>query len=293
VTEAVKLLIFGASGMLGHKLYQVAEECRFEVFACIRQPLDAFAKFNVFNRERTYDNVDIRVDSDIQRVLVKTQPDVVVNCAGLVKPRSNDESETILVNSLFPHRLAQICALSRARMIQISTDCVFSGSRGQYSESSIPDPVDLYGRTKLLGEVTHGGNLTVRTSMMGRELGARRNLIEWFLSQTGEVRGFTGAIFSGLTTRALSRIILKLASNDASGLIHVGADAISKYDLLRLVKRSFGLENISVVPSADEKIDRSLACPRLGEMGITAPSMQEMVDEMAREDVFYRRASQH
>jgi len=293
VTETVKVLIFGASGMLGHKLYQVATEERHDVSACMRQPLDVFSKFNIFDRHQTYDNVDIRIQSDFQKVIAKTRPDVVVNCAGLVKPRATDEVETIQVNSLFPHRLAQSCGLSGTRLVQISTDCVFSGTRGQYSESSVPDPVDLYGLTKLLGEVSYGSNLIIRTSMIGRELGTRRNLIEWLLSQTGEVRGFTNAIFSGLTTRALSRVVLKLASIGASGLVHVGTEPTSKYDLLRLVKRSFRLGNISIVPCADEKTDRSLACPRVNAMGIAVPSMQMMVDEMAKENEFYRRAGQH
>lgn len=276
--------------MLGHKLYQVAKQEGKQVVGCMRQKLDAFAKYGLFRAEDIYDGLDIRDDAACRKVVERVRPDVVVNCAGIVKPLAIDEVETIEVNSLFPHKLARLCSSLGARMIQVSTDCVFSGIRGNYSEDSVSDPLDLYGRSKLLGEITYGKHLTIRTSMIGRELGTRRNLIEWFLAQTGEVKGFTRAIFSGLTTRALSHVVLELAESKVSGLIHVAGKPMSKYDLLLQAKEAFGLRRISLVPDSSVVIDRSLAAPKLAALGAKVPPMEEMVHAMAAENEFYQRA---
>jgi dTDP-4-dehydrorhamnose reductase len=285
----MRLLIFGVSGMLGHKLYQVAKEEGHVTYGSMRQGREAFLRFGIFDDKDILDHIDVRVESDVQHAIAKTKPELVVNCAGIIKSLAKDELDTITVNSIFPHRLGRICALARSKLIQVSTDCVFSGAQGHYSEDSIPDPVDLYGRTKLLGEVTYNNHLTVRTSMIGRELGTRRNLIEWFLSQSGEVRGFTRAIFSGLATRALSRVILDLGSRDVGGLIHVASEPICKYELLRQVKDALGLANIFITPVPGEVTDRSLTAQRLTQLGIKVPTMPEMVRELASENTMYER----
>lgn len=282
--EDLRILVIGASGMLGHKLYQAALEDGHETFGTIRQPIESFARFSLFRKDQVYDRFDVRQDSDIQRVFDHATPDVVVNCAGVVKSLAKDEIETISINSLSPHRLARVCSLQGARLFQISTDCVFSGRSGGYSEENAPDPVDLYGRSKLLGEVTYENHLTIRTSIIGRELGTKRNLIEWFLSQIGQVEGYANSFFSGLTTRALSRIILRLADEKVNGLIHVAGERISKYDLLNLVKRFYGLDSIVLVRSTREKIDRSLLAPKMLSLGIEVPPMEEMIREMVSED---------
>jgi len=279
--------------MLGHKQYQVADEERNEVFGTMRQRFDDFARFGIFRRERIFDNVDVNADSDIQRVVSETKPDIVINCAGLIKPLAKDILETIEVNSVFPHKLARICSRVSAKLVQISTDCVFSGAKGQYSEESTPDPVDLYGRTKLLGEVTYNDHLTIRTSMIGRELCTKRNLVEWFLSQSGEVQGYTQAIFSGLTTRPLSRVILELARRNVNGLVHVASEPTSKYDLLCLLKELLDLKDISIAPYEEVRVDRSLAAPKLKALGIKVPSMRIMIQEMVAENEFYEKMNQN
>jgi dTDP-4-dehydrorhamnose reductase len=287
---ALRLLIFGANGMLGHKLYQVAKEEGHEVFGSMREPYDSFASLGVFEKGDIYDKTDVRIESDLKSVFAKCKPEVVVNCAGIVKPRLKDPVEGIEVNSILPHKLSLLCGV-KARLVQVSTDCVFSGIKGNYSEDDLPDPIDLYGRSKLLGEVTTTQNsLTVRTSMIGRELGTRRNLLEWFLNQKGEVKGFTNAIFSGPTTLELSRIILKLVRGDLSGLIHVSAQPINKFDLLHLIKKHFRLDT-SIVPYPDERIDRSLQSPRLEGLGIHVPSWNSMVKELAEENQFYEQVN--
>jgi dTDP-4-dehydrorhamnose reductase len=279
--------------MLGHKLYQVAKEDRYDVYGSMRENLQTFAGTQLFDEDRILDEVDVRLEKNVQKALDEVEPDVVVNCAGIVKPLAKDVVETIAVNSLYPHTLSRECSRLGAKLIQISTDCVFSGSKGLYSEESTPDPVDLYGRTKLLGEVTYENHLTVRTSMIGRELGTERNLIEWFLNQSGEVPGFTRSIFSGLTTSALSRIILELAIRDTKSLVHVATEPISKHDLLQLVKNTFGLGKITVVPVPGEAVDRSLLAMKLKSLGIHVPSMREMVRELASENQFYERINEN
>lgn len=278
--------------MLGHKLYQLALHYGHEVFGSMRQDCQEFARLNLFDENKIFGKVDVRSDLAVRAVIAESKPDVVVNCAGLVKPRVRSELEAIEINSLFPHKLAQLCSQVGSRLIQVSTDCVFSGASGNYYEESIPDPVDLYGLTKLLGEVKYANHLTIRTSIIGRELGTKRNLLEWFLRQRGQVRGFTRAIFSGLSTREFSKIILQLAKTNATGLLHVGTQPISKFNLLQLVKTEFRLSQLSVIPYDGETTDRSLAVRKMTAMGVRVPPMQVMIHDMASENRFYDRVNE-
>ena len=172
----------------------------------------------------------------------------MVNCVGIVKQdaAAKDPVAGIKVNSLFPHLLAQACSAAKARLIHISTDCVFSGQRGNYSEDNITDAEDLYGRTKALGEVDYGNNLTIRTSMIGRELQGSHGLIEWFLAPARQtVRGFKRAIFSGFTTNALAKIIGDIIADQrqiCAAVWHVAAEAIDKFDLLTQVRDAYAIE---------------------------------------------------
>ncbi len=194
------------------------------------------------------------------------------------------------MNSLFPHRLAQACGAAQARLIHISTDCVFSGQRGNYSEDNITDAEDLYGRTKALGEVDYGNNLTIRTSMIGRELQGSHGLIEWFLGQQGKtVRGFKRAIFSGFTTNALAKIIGEVISDqpELRGTWHVAAEPINKFDLLSQVQETYGLD-IEIEPDETFVCDRSLNAERFrNETGMAAPSWPDMITEMRADDTPY------
>jgi len=214
--------------------------------------------------------------------------EAVVNCIGVVKQdaAAKDPLASITVNALFPHRLAQLARASGARLVHLSTDCVFSGREGNYDESSRPDAEDLYGRTKLLGEVAGENCLTIRTSMIGRELAGAHGLLEWFLSQDGgRVRGFRRAVFSGFTTSALADVIAEVLSEHASlsGVWHVAAEAINKFDLLCLVREVYGLR-VEIEPDESFVCDRSLDGSRFREAtGIVAPSWPEMIRRM-RED---------
>jgi len=230
-------------------------------------------------------NVDAHCYDSIARVIGEVRPDIVINCIGIIKQLNiaNDPLIIVPINTLFPHRLAALCKVSGAKMIHVSTDCVFSGRKGNYTEDDTPDPIDLYGHTKLLGEVTAQGCLTLRTSIIGRELHTKYGLIEWFLSQRGKtVKGFSRAIYSGFTTQALVEIIGNLIEQhpDLSGLWHVSSAPISKYDLLQLVKNTFKL-NISIEKDETFFCDRSLDSSRFRKIvGDTPSTWPEMIERL-------------
>jgi dTDP-4-dehydrorhamnose reductase len=220
------------------------------------------------------------------------RPQVVINCIGIVKqlPAAKDSLQSILVNALFPHRLARLCQAIGARLIHFSTDCVFSGRRGGYVEDDVADADDLYGRTKFLGEVSYDGCLTLRTSMIGRELATSHGLIEWFLSQEGKtIRGYTRAIFSGLSTSALSDVIAHIVAHHPGlqGVYHVGAEPISKFELLSLVKQVYGL-NVQIVPDEEVICDRSLNADRFRRVtGFVPPTWPNMIEHIYQDATPY------
>jgi dTDP-4-dehydrorhamnose reductase len=189
------------------------------------------------------------------------------------------------VNALLPHRLAIACRAAGARLVQLSTDCVFSGDKGAYREEDRPDPVDVYGRSKLLGEVTGEGALTLRTSMIGLGLNRKTSLVDWFLAQKGRVQGYRKAIFSGLTTRELSRVIRMILEKhpQASGLYHLSAAPIDKYTLLTKLRERLG-KSIEIVPVDEPRIDRSLDSTRFRRVfAYQPPEWEAMLDELAIE----------
>lgn len=262
----MRVLIVGGGGMLGHKLWQACAG-RFDTWVTVQHDADRYRPFGLFETGRLVDRVDVRSLDDVTRVLARTRPDVVVNAVGIVKqhPAMADATRVLAVNAIFPHRLAALCRASAIRLIHVSTDCVFSGRRRMYTENDVPDAEDLYGQSKLLGEVGGGERvLTLRTSMIGRELFTARGLVEWFLSQRGgRVRGYRQAIFSGLPTRALAQIIVEVIQHHRAlaGLFHVAAEPISKYDLLRLLRAAYHAD-VEIEPDNEVGVDRSLDATR-------------------------------
>ena len=287
----MKALVLGANGMLGHRLWRALGE-QMEAYAAVRRPYAELALLGWFDRTRAIDAVDVTSDQDLGRVFAVVQPDVVVNAVGIVKQRneSANAAQSIAINALLPHRLAAMCAEAGARLIHLSTDCVFSGSKGNYVETDSPDAVDLYGRSKLLGEVNGPGCLTIRTSMIGREIGSKRGLLEWFLSHRGEVvKGFTRARFSGLTTVELARVIREIVQHQPQleGLWHVAGEQISKFDLLSLVNDAFGLRT-TIEPDDSFVCDRTLDATRFNDAtGYGPPSWATMVAELAADPTPY------
>jgi len=288
-----KVLVLGGSGMLGHKAYQALGE-RFETWATVRGPQATGAAAEVLEPDRTIGSVNATDPESVERAISKSGAEVVVNAIGVIKQLKAASSEvpTIRINSLFPHEVAEIAARHDARLIHISTDCVFSGSRGNYTEDDLPDATDLYGRSKLLGEVTGPGALTLRTSIVGRELDGADGLFEWFLSERGgSVRGFSKAVFSGLTTESLARLIGNLIEDqpDLEGLWQVSADPIDKFELLAGLRRALDVE-IEITPDDSLVIDRSLDSGRFRERtGWMPDSWPEMLAAMAHDPTPYDR----
>jgi len=286
-----KILIFGATGMLGHKLLQSLSE-QFLTRSTVRGDETTFPYYQGMSSSSIIPHINAGDIAGVKAAIEKYEPDVVINCIGIVKqlPAAHDPLQSIAINALFPHQLAHICQQRGIRLIHISTDCVFSGRKGNYSEDDFADVDDLYGRTKYLGEVDYENALTLRTSIIGRELGTNHGLIEWFLGQEGRtVSGYTNAIFSGLTTNALSDVIATIITDypEMRGVWHVAAEPISKYDLLTLVKTVYNL-SIEIQPDNSVVIDRSLNGNKLRKnTNIIIPSWQTMIEQMHQDSTPY------
>jgi dTDP-4-dehydrorhamnose reductase len=279
----VKALILGGDGMLGHEVLRLLAE-HHETRVTLRLEPERYGAWPEFDASNTYFGVDLRYTPHLVDVMADFRPDVVVNAAGVVKQRPDGQHPlpNLEINAVLPHRVATVCRASGARLIHISTDCVFSGERGNYSEADQPSPVDTYGCAKLLGEVVGEGSVTLRTSIIGLELKRKAGLIEWFLSQAGRVDGYRRAIFSGLTTGELSRVIRDLIQRHpgASGLYHLGAAAISKYELLRMVGARCR-PDVEITPDDTFRCDRSLDSSKfMRTFGYSPPTWDHMVEEL-------------
>jgi len=270
--------------MLGHQLLRQLGT-RHEVYVTLRRDYPSYEPFGLFDRQRSYSGVDARLPEKLREVAAACRPNAVINAVGIVKQRAeaSEAIQSLEINALLPHRLAMICEVAGARLVHISTDCVFSGRRGRYVETDVSDAEDLYGRTKYLGETSDGHCLTLRTSMIGPELTRKSGLLEWFLAQRGAVKGYTKAIFSGFTTLELTRIIEKVltAPVPLSGVYHVSSEPISKFDLLTRLNRKLGL-GVTIVPDDSMTCDRSLDSARFRKtFGYSPPAWDTMLDELA------------
>ncbi len=287
----MRVLILGGTGMLGHKLWQVLRD-RHEVHVAARQGWSTWDRLGLFQADRFHEGLEAADPDTLLQIMARVRPEVVVNCVGIVKQvaAAKDPIASLTVNALFPHHVGLACASTEARMIQISTDCVFSGRKGGYTEEDVPDAEDLYGRSKLLGEVSGPGCLTLRTSMIGRELTRQSGLLEWFLSQRqGRVRGYTNAIFSGFTTRALGEVLARVIEEqpDLAGLYHVASEPISKYALLKKLSAVLALR-IEVEPYEEFRCDRSLDGTRFRQaMDWQPPSWDAMIAGLASDRTPY------
>lgn len=287
-----RVLILGGSGMLGHKLVQRLGS-RFETWATVRGDSPSPAASRILDGSRTVTDVRVEALESVARALDQSGATTVVNAVGIIKQLDAAKAAvpSIRVNSLFPHELAAMCAERDARLVHISTDCVFSGERGGYLEDDLPDARDLYGRSKLLGEVVDAPNaITLRTSIVGRELQGALGLFEWFLSQRGgRVRGFSRAIFSGVTTAVLAELIGDLIERpeQLSGLWQVSAAPIDKLTLLIELRDALGIE-VEIEPDDSLVIDRSLDSSRFrDETGWTPPAWETMLADLASDPTPY------
>jgi dTDP-4-dehydrorhamnose reductase len=260
-----KILVLGASGMLGNAVLRYfATQSEHEVVGIVRSARSALL-FPDSLRDRIAQGDDADDMDALVRMFDRHRPTVVVNCIGLVKQLedASDPLAAIPVNAVLPHRLARLCAIVDARLVHLSTDCVFSGEKGMYREEDLPDARDVYGRTKLLGEVSYPHAVTLRTSIIGHELASNRSLVCWFLSQQEGVRGFSRAIFSGLPTIEIARVIDEyvLPRPDLHGLYHLSAEPIDKLSLLQVIARTYG-KDVDIAEDDTFVIDRSLDSSR-------------------------------
>jgi dTDP-4-dehydrorhamnose reductase len=281
----VKVLILGVTGMLGHTLFsELANHHDYDVYASARNQLNRSCWCPPEHFQKIYKKVNAEDLESIVICLTELQPQVVINCIGIIKqlPSAQDALKSIMVNALYPHRLALVCKAIGARLIHISTDCVFSGTKGGYTEEDTSDAIDLYGRTKFLGEVSAPNCLTIRTSIIGHELSGKNGLVEWFLAQKEKVPGFTKAIYSGLTTLELSRVLKNyvIPNPDLHGLYQVSTLPISKYELLKLIAQTYD-KKIAIEPDDQIRVDRSLNSTHFRKAtGYSPPTWQELITGM-------------
>ena len=279
-----KILVLGASGMLGNAVFRVlAGSPQSDVVGTVRSSRSVGLLPNIL-RERLISGVDVENSDTLVFLFSKIRPTVVVNCIGLVKQlaESDDPLQAIPVNSILPHRLARLCDAVGARLVHMSTDCVFSGKRGMYSETDFPDADDLYGRSKFLGEVDYPNAITLRTSIIGHERDGARSLINWFLSQEGQVKGYARAVFSGFPTVEIARIIRDyvIPNPELHGVFNVSAEPINKFDLLTLVAEVYG-KSIEIVSDDKLVIDRSLDSTRFRQAtGFSPEPWPELIRRM-------------
>lgn len=277
--------------MLGHKLVQVLGK-RFDVWATVRTEYSRLAAQNIFNSRRVIENLDVENIGELGKAVSRLQPAVIINAVGIVKqlPAADDMIKTLTVNAVFPHRLYQIAQNNGARLINISTDCVFDGKKGNYTETDAADATDVYGKSKFLGETISENAVTLRTSIIGRELSSSHSLVEWFLaSQGGIVEGYTKAIFSGFPTLILAEIIADLIEHhpQVQGLYHVSSEPISKYDLLNLLNAAYRAR-VEIKPAGNYAIDRSLDSSKFRAVtGFVPLDWAAMVDRMAADNSSY------
>ncbi len=288
----MRILILGGSGMLGHRLWVELSKTH-QAWMTVRSSAKVIPDLPGMDRSRIREDVEATNFDEVIRALASIQPDVVINCIGIVKqlPLSNDPLTSLEINALLPHRISLISRAAKIRMIHFSTDCVFSGKKERaYTEDDQSDAEDLYGRSKFLGEVSYRPHtLTLRTSIIGRELYKRYGLVEWFLSQRQSVNGYQKAIFSGFTTGAIARILLDyvLPHPELTGIYHLSSYPISKYDLLQLINKAYGL-GIEIKPDTTVVCNRVLDSSRFRkETGFVPPTWPEMIQAMRSDAIPY------
>lgn len=288
----MKIVILGSSGLIGHKLFQILSDSDHETVGLVHGSKARFKDVAFLQTPATIDGLDVLDFDGLTATLADLQPDVVMNCVGITKrkPEVNEPLLAIGVNSMFPHKLAQLAEKNKFRVVHFSTDCVFNGQLGNYNEESVTTGEDPYGQTKALGEIRYPHTLTIRSSFIGRELAGRTELLEWLISQDGKtIKGFTKAMYSGVSTHVMSRVVLDIIENhpEISHLHQLStAEPISKYDLLCLARDAFKLD-IEIIPDDSFEIKPTLDSAKLRTaMDVKVPSWEEMMAEIAADPTY-------
>ncbi|MEZ9365539.1 MULTISPECIES: dTDP-4-dehydrorhamnose reductase family protein [unclassified Vibrio] len=276
----MKVIVIGATGMLGYSIFSnLSELSNLDVYGTVRT-INGLENFFP-SADKLLPNIDVKDFKTLERAVLAVKPDVVINCIGLIKQHdvSKQHVEAIEVNALLPHKIAQLCDSIQARLVHFSTDCVFDGAAGNYSETDLPTATDLYGKSKCLGEVDYGKHITLRTSIIGHELKSSVSLIDWFLSQEGSVRGFSKAVFSGLPTAYVAKVLADyvLPDSSLSGLYQLSVDPIDKHSLISKVAHVYN-KQIEIERFEDFVLDRSLDSTKFREeTGFVPPSWDELI----------------
>lgn len=280
----MRVLVCGGSGLIGSTVLQVlSEQEGWEVFGTLRSD-NARPFFPARLSKSLLSGVELTDTDTLIELFQRVKPNVVVNCAGLTKhlPGADNPLKALPINTMLPHRLANLCDLSGARLIHVSTDCIFSGEKGNYSESDHADAADLYGKSKAMGEVRCPHAVILRTSTIGHELQTNHGLLAWFLSQQGQCKGFRRAIFSGVPTVVFARVVRDhvIPRPELTGIFNIAAAPIAKYDLLKLIAGQYG-KSVDILPDDEFVIDRSLSPERFKQAtGYTAPAWPELIKIM-------------
>lgn len=286
--------------MLGHKVFQTLSHT-YDVYATFRDVDGPWRRYPVYaavEADHLLGGIDAMNFDSIVSAFARVRPDVVINCIGIIKQlkAAHDPIVSLNLNALFPHRVAELCAAARVRLVHVSTDCVFSGRKGNYTEDDIPDPEDLYGRTKLLGEINREGCLTLRTSIIGRDFQKNSGLLEWFLSQQGKsIQGYKNAIYTGVTTQALAQIIGNVINTHPQlwGLYQVASEPISKYELLCKIRDAMQLD-IDIAPYDNALCDRSMSAARfIATTNYRIPSWNVMIAMLVEDPTPYDEWREH
>ncbi|MBX7230502.1 MAG: SDR family oxidoreductase [Bdellovibrionales bacterium] len=287
----MKILVLGGAGMLGHQMFlKLKQKLGHDQVGCtLRKNKKHYERFGIFNSAQVYESIDVTNWSELEAVLGLFKPNYVINCVGLTlrKKDLNNFEKSLQINSILPHQLAKWGAQNNARIIHFSTDCVFSGKKGNYKELDLPDAEDLYGKTKFLGEIHYPNTLTFRLSIVGRELEGKTELVEWFLSQKGqEIKGFTKVNYSGLTTNFVSKEVIRVLENfpELHGTYQLACVPISKYELLQILDKVYGTKT-KIEAESKYVSDKTLNCDLYSQVtSFQKPTMERMLIEMRSEE---------
>ncbi|MDC0092744.1 SDR family oxidoreductase [Alphaproteobacteria bacterium] len=278
------VLVLGASGMIGSTLVNtLSQNQKLNVYGTIKKD-NIKVQSSIYNKVNLINNINFKETEKLEKLFDEVKPDFVINCIGLIKSSKSGSNpmEVIPINSLFPHNVSKLCHIYKSKFIHISTDCVFSGLVGDYEETSNPDPVDLYGKSKLLGEPINDNDLIIRTSLVGHEINSKNGLLEWFLSQKNMCDGYENAIFSGFTSLGFANVIDKILSNyyELSGLYHISSTPISKLDFLNKIAWRYE-KNINIIKKEMPKVNRSLNASLFDKKtGIKTDEWDTMIENM-------------
>jgi len=288
----MKIVILGAAGLIGHKLYQIMQAAGHDTYGLLHGKKSAFPKIDFLQTDLIIESVEVMDFDKLHGILHVIQPDVVLNCIGITKRKEevNDPVQALGVNALFPHRLANLAKDMNFRVIHFSTDCVFNGEAGNYNEESNTTGEDAYGKTKALGEIRYPHTLTIRSSFIGRELAGKTELLEWLISENGNtIKGFTEAWYSGVSTIFMAKTVLDIVENypNISDLHQLSTpEPISKYNLLCLARNAFKLD-IEIIPDSSFEIKPTLDGTRLkNAINLSIPTWQDMMNELAADPLY-------